>query len=88
MRRPLAGIFFCVLAIGCGGATEGQLRARAGNDLHCPPETLHVDRVDRRTRTVSGCGSRATYIEVCQEVISYDQKRDCAWVSSGDRPEE
>jgi hypothetical protein len=51
-----------VLGSGCG-ATVAQLRNRAAIDLSCQPSRLDVRPIDSATRSVSGCGKQAIYVE-------------------------
>jgi hypothetical protein len=66
------------------GATEEQLRARAAFDLNCSSEQLQLVEIDERTRGVTGCGQRTTYIESCAVSDGYGTKRDCTWVQNAD----
>ena len=64
--------------LGCAGpvrASMRQLEARAGFDLGCPPSWMLVYAIDERTKGVSGCGHRHTYLESCDRELQI-----CAWV--------
>jgi hypothetical protein len=65
-------------------ATLEQLRARAAYDLDCPQSKIKTVELDERTRGVSGCGQRATYVEACDRVGQYGVKSDCTWVMNSD----
>lgn len=51
-----------VLGSGCG-ATVAQLKNRASIDLDCQPSSLAIRSIDSATRSVSGCGRQAIYVE-------------------------
>lgn len=73
----------CLLAvalIACGGATEGQLRTRAGFDLDCAPGQLEIVKVDDRTSGVVGCGKRNTYVEDCEREEAFGARAGCTWI--------
>ncbi len=61
MRAYLAASLL-MLGSGCG-ATVAQLRNRAAIDLDCQPASLAIRSIDSATRSVSGCGKRAIYVE-------------------------
>jgi hypothetical protein len=71
-------------AIGCGGASVEQLRARAAFDLQCPESSITLVHLDDRTQGVTGCGQRATYVESCTMMDGYGGKHDCTWVLNTD----
>jgi len=77
MLSTLAVSTFLVSA--CGAAAKERLVTRAAFDLNCPKEDLQVVVIDGRTRGVSGCGQRATY--VCTTVVAGTH---CTWVLNGD----
>ncbi len=53
-----------VLMMGSGcGATVAQLKNRAAIDLDCQPSSLAIRSIDAATRSVSGCGRQAIYVE-------------------------
>jgi len=60
MRVCLATTF--LLMLGCGATVE-QLKVRAAIDLDCQPASLAIRPIDAATRSVSGCGKRAIYVE-------------------------
>lgn len=71
------------------GATGQQLRARAAFDLRCPEPDLQVTELDKRTRGITGCGQRATYVEHCQACANGYPACDCTGVLNTDsRPGE
>jgi|SoiMethySBSTD1v2_1073268.scaffolds.fasta_scaffold39914_3 hypothetical protein len=79
MRR--LGFWFGVTAIEIGCATPRAasprlLEQRAAFDLGCQPAALTVYVFDERTRAVTGCGQRATYVEDCRA-----PGRACTWVA-------
>ena len=47
---------------GCGATLE-QLKNRASIDLECQSASLAVRPIDAATRSVSGCGKQAIYVE-------------------------
>lgn len=69
--------------LSCGGVaevTEGQLRARAAQDMKCLDDTLALDHIgDSKTIAVSGCGRRFVYKERC-----FANTGECAWVLLSD----
>ena len=64
--------------LACGGATKDQLKTRAAFDLNCSEGEVQVIKLDSKTRGVSGCGRRATYVESCDGPPS--AIRQCTWV--------
>src|SRR6478752_2416023 len=50
----------------CGSSPE-QLRSRAAFDLRCPSDQLAISDIDGRAKSVTGCGSFATYVRSCKE---------------------
>lgn len=68
---------------GCG-ASKDQLRARAAFDLNCPSSQVEIVTLDDRTKGVTGCGQRATYVENCGWRDGYGGKHDCTWVLNTD----
>ena len=50
-----------VAGVGCHPPI-GQLTARASFDMSCPQQRLTVTDLGERTKGVSGCGKRATYV--------------------------
>jgi hypothetical protein len=63
--------------LACGADEVEQLRARSSFDLQCPKDQLRMVRIDDRTVGVTGCGTRAVYVESC----SFD---DCTWILNSD----
>jgi hypothetical protein len=72
-----------VLVVGallaCGAATTDQLKTRAAFDLNCSEGELQMTELDSKTRGVSGCGRRATYVESCEGAVG-TVTRKCTWV--------
>jgi hypothetical protein len=85
-RRLAIAPVLMIGPFGCNeSATLEQLRARAAYDLDCPASKIRTTEIDERTRGVSGCGQRATYVEACDRVGQYGIRTDCTWVQNGDR---
>jgi hypothetical protein len=78
-----AAICAIIGAVGCG-ASPDQLRARAAFDMNCPGDRIQLVEIDDRTRGVTGCGQRATYVESCGWRDGYGGKHDCTWVLNTD----
>jgi len=57
-----------------GHATIEQLRARAAFEMDCAEGKLTVTPIDARVKGVSGCGRKATYVEVCEK-----KDINCTW---------
>ena len=74
----LVGVLFLFALFACGASAE-QLQTRAAFDLNCPAQQISVIELDGRTRGVTGCGQRATYVESCDRVDGYG-KHGCTWV--------
>jgi len=77
------------LVIGCSGATDQQLRARAAYDLKCNEGHLQVTEIDARTRGVRGCNQQVTYVESCTGGYGNNPgmqmaTNECTWVLNGD----
>jgi hypothetical protein len=57
------------VATGCAAdlkrANLRELQMRAAFDLGCPPASLGLYPFDERSKGVSGCGRRLSYVEVC-----------------------
>lgn len=70
-------VVVCLFVVGCGGLDDA-LRARAANDLGCPPEGLQSDSVGSDQERVS-CGDKAQ--------IYYRNSDEEGWVSPLDRAE-
>ena len=66
--------------VACGGASEGQLRNRAAFDLDCRSDQLEVVEIDGKTRGVTGCGRRNTYVEDCEREEAFGARAGCTWV--------
>lgn len=83
--RPMKPLRACLftsaltlsLASGCGAPVE-NLVTRAQFDLDCPERELRVHTLDDKTRGVTGCGKRATYIEMCD--MTGMGPINCRWV--------
>jgi hypothetical protein len=95
MRSLLALLVIALSgAMGCAGASMEALRRRASFDFNCAENKLEVVEIDGRTRGVSGCGQRATYVEDCRSVSttmangqlmsSSTGKTDCTWMMNTD----
>jgi hypothetical protein len=79
-REAVGGVALLVgTLLACGGATQDQLKTRAAFDLNCSEAEVHVTQLDSKTRGVSGCGRRATYIEACDGPAGAIS-RTCTWV--------
>ncbi len=81
----------CLALVACGpemyatgDATLDQLKSRASFDLDCPKSELRTTTIDDRTRGVSGCGQRVTYVESCDRVGNWGAKDNCTWVQNTD----
>lgn len=61
-----------------------QLRKRAAFDLNCSAAKLEIIEIDNRTRGVTGCTQRVTYIENCRACANGYPSCDCTWVLNGD----
>lgn len=81
--RAVVGMFSggVVLAalLACTGASEDQLRARSAFDLNCPDSQLKITDIDDKTKGVTGCGQRVTYVESCDGPADA-MARECTWV--------
>jgi hypothetical protein len=56
-------------------ANIAQLQARAAFDLGCPYVELQLFHFDERSKGVTGCNRRLTYVEVCDPVGGV-----CTWM--------
>lgn len=65
-------------------ATSKQLRTRAAFDLACDEQGLEVVELDPRTRGVTGCGKRATYVEQCKPCANGYAGCECTWIMNTD----
>ena len=70
-------------AAACGGvevrrANLQELQARAAFDLGCAPASLGLYPFDERSKGVTGCGRRLTYVEVCDAALG-----SCIWRADG-----
>lgn len=76
------GALVIVTAAGCGASLE-QLRTRAAFDFSCPEPQLSVVDIDSRTKGVTGCGKKGTFVESCTPTPW--KNLECTWVlnSSG-----
>jgi hypothetical protein len=72
-----------LLAAGCAGASNDQLRTRAAFDLKCNAGEVQVIELDDRTRGVQGCGQQATYVESC-DGPKQNFNTSCTWVLNSD----
>lgn len=59
-----------------------RLVVRAASDLDCPTEPLGIAPLDEATRIVSGCGRKATYVEICDGPGDSVTRR-CTWLLNG-----
>lgn len=73
----LASLACSLFVSGCAASLE-NLVARAQFDLDCPEKDLRVVPLDSKTRGVTGCGKRATYLEVCD--LTGWGPMNCRWV--------
>ncbi len=74
------------LLCSCGGASNGQLKSRASFDLNCPNAQLQIVEIDDKTRGVTGCGGRNTYVEDCEREGAFGWRSGCTWVMNATRP--
>lgn len=77
-------LLMLVLASCATNATVAQLKTRAAFDLACPAESLELHELDARTRGVTGCGKRATYVEHCKPCANGYVGCECTWVMNTD----
>lgn len=85
MRKILGFITVAIAVSGCAmGATTAQLRTRASFDLQCPAGAIDVVAIDDHTRGVQGCGTQATYVEVCRACANGYPACECTWVLNTD----
>ena len=77
------GVACFLLALAAPGCVEENsatvLVPRAQFDLACPPASLHWVSLDDKTWGDTGCGKRATYVEVCH-VAPGAWGEDCQWM--------
>jgi hypothetical protein len=83
--RVSAGLVLCLAA--CFPEAKdaptnrpSELRSRAAFDLNCPESELRAVELGEKTRGVTGCGRRATYIFVCRRTLPSPYDNDCLWV--------
>jgi hypothetical protein len=81
-----AGSLLGILACATGPSSSAlldnlRLLKRASFDLDCAEGPLHTTTVDDRTRVVSGCGRRATYVQLCDGPTNV-MVRTCVWVKN------
>src|SRR5437016_3788895 len=73
------------LLAGCAAdltrANLRELQLRAAFDLACPPASLGLYPFDERSKGVTGCGRRLSYVEVCDHAIG-----SCTWMIDGFLP--
>ena len=62
------------------------LITRAQFDLQCPQESLRVTTLDEHTKGITGCGQRATYLEVCD--MTGWGPMNCKWVANNPRTQD
>jgi hypothetical protein len=55
----------CLLLAAACGPRIAPLVARAQFDFSCPEAELRLTTIDKRTIGVTGCGKRATYLDIC-----------------------
>jgi len=92
IRRGLATASAALVLGGAGCATTGpsatellanrRLVVRAASDLDCPSAPLDITSLDEATRIVTGCGRRATYVEICDGATDSVTQR-CTWLLNG-----
>ncbi len=80
-KFALLGLF--ALTLTACAASDEQLRARAAFDLQCKQGAIRIVEIDDRTRGVTGCGQRATYVESCNGSVG-SLAGDCTWVLNAD----
>ena len=70
----------CGAAFAQGGDDDdvSALKGRASFDFDCPKSQIKTVTIDDRTKGVSGCGHRATYVQSCDHPNAYWS--DCTWV--------
>lgn len=83
-RLPISATAALLLTIGCSGAPIEGLVSRAQFDLNCPERDIRVQMLDDKTRGVTGCGKRATYLEVC-DTTGWGNM-NCRWVLNSPVP--
>jgi hypothetical protein len=83
MRGVLMIVLVSGLASGCAAATHDQLVRRASFDFDCGPDMLRYREIDDRTRGVTGCGKRATYVESCDGPRE-KANTSCTWILNGE----
>jgi hypothetical protein len=73
--------------------TVAALKVRAASDFACTPSDIKTTTVDDRTKIVTGCGRRATYVEHCETctdtglqmmtgIVAMD-RCNCTWTLDG-----
>jgi hypothetical protein len=79
MKTATPLLLLAALGSGCAAPIEG-LVARAQFDLSCPEADLRIVTLDSKTRGVTGCGRKATYLEVCD--MTGWGPMNCRWVAN------
>jgi hypothetical protein len=67
----------------------GKLSKRASFDLNCPIKDLVPIDIDEKTVGIHGCGKRAVYVYVCENVRPpgwglHMETRECRWLRQGE----
>ena len=84
MRRSFGRVALGVTLVVSGCAADlkranlRELQMRAAFDLACPPASLGLYPFDERSKGVTGCGRRLSYVEVCDHTVG-----SCTWMIDG-----
>jgi hypothetical protein len=88
MRRASLAAIGALAVCSCGGALQDpeqeaikELHTRASFDFDCPASQIHTVSIDDRTKGVSGCGQKATYVRSCEGRMA----TGCTWVLNADQ---
>ena len=80
----LVAVMLVGACVSCMGATQETLLKRAAFDLNCKANNIEIVTIDKRTRGVTGCAQRVTYVETCRACANGYPSCDCTWVLNGD----
>ena len=86
VHRKYAGVLVLALCFlgGCATTTnDNDLRTRAAFDLQCEGAKLQIVDIDDRTRGVSGCGQRASYVKT-ELPPTWTEPAKEAWVKNSE----